>query len=161
MGSFTLEWWGLDWVVVSAFLSFLVLNLAIIRCRIAGKERRYLLQQLRHSDPLPLLWTQSSGHSAAAMEIGWSPLVRDLCRVNEAWIREFYANSLRLAYSRDELVAYIGGIQIILTPAAIIEALGMPNPPENELKARDMDGNRQWLVDILVVEKQRGSVNLY
>ncbi|MCD9559384.1 hypothetical protein HAX54_017309 [Datura stramonium] len=39
------------------------------------------------------------------------------------------------------------GMQIILTPAAVNEVLGLPNPPEDELKARDVDGNEQWLVD--------------
>ncbi|MCD7461250.1 hypothetical protein HAX54_045734 [Datura stramonium] len=65
-------------------------------------------------------------------ELEWGSLVKDLCKVNEAWI--------------------------ILTPAAINNALGLPYPPEDALKAQD-DENGQWLVDTLVVEEQRASTS--
>ncbi|MCD9642486.1 hypothetical protein HAX54_029324, partial [Datura stramonium] len=68
-------------------------------------------------------------------EIEWGPMVKDPCKVNEAWVREFYANLPTMAWSRDELVAYVRGMQIILTPTSINEALGLPNPPEDALKA--------------------------
>lgn len=64
-----------------------------------------------------------------------------------------------MAWDRREPVTYVRGRQILLTPTAINEALGLPNPPEEELNASNMDGNRKWSMNTLVVEEQRASTN--
>ncbi|MCD7464415.1 hypothetical protein HAX54_052700, partial [Datura stramonium] len=92
-------------------------------------------------------------------EICWGALVEDPGKVNESWVREFYANLPTVVWKCREPVAYVRGRQILLTPTAINEALGLPNPLEEELKNRDVDENGQWLVVTLVVEEQRASIN--
>ncbi|MCD7454156.1 hypothetical protein HAX54_023696, partial [Datura stramonium] len=96
---------------------------------------------------------------ARLQEMGWDPLVKEHCKANEAWVREFYVNIPIVDWNRRELVTYVKGRLILLSPTAINEALDLPYPPEDELKAQYMDGNGQWLVDTLVVEEQSASTN--
>lgn len=102
---------------------------------------------------------KASEFYALLQRMGWGPLVEDLGNMNETWVREFYANLPMVVWNHRESVAYVRGRLIPLTPIAINEALGLPNPSEEGLNARNVDGNVQWLVDTLVVEEHRASTN--
>ncbi|MCE0481228.1 hypothetical protein HAX54_038805 [Datura stramonium] len=47
------------------------------------------------------------------------------------------------------------GGNLHIRAATFNKVLGFPNPPEIALRARDVEGNGQWLMDTLVVESKR------
>ncbi|MCE2055193.1 hypothetical protein HAX54_042151, partial [Datura stramonium] len=69
------------------------------------------------------------------------------------WVREFYANLFAMNGNHPNPVAYVRGMKISLNTTSINEALGLPNPSETELKARELKDNGRWLLDTLVVEE--------
>ncbi|MCD7463452.1 hypothetical protein HAX54_050613, partial [Datura stramonium] len=97
-------------------------------------ERRFIMQDIEEKG------LEFYSH---LQELGCGPLVKDPCKVNKDWVRDFYANLPTVAWSPDEPVDYVRGMQIILTQDTINEALGRPNPPKDTLKAQDVDGNGQ------------------
>ncbi|MCD9559753.1 hypothetical protein HAX54_017998, partial [Datura stramonium] len=99
-------------------------------------ERRFIMQGIEE---------KALEFYAHLQQLGCGPLVKDLCKVNKDWVGEFYANLPTVAWSRNESMAYVRGMQIILTQATINEVLGRPNPPKDTVKAQDVDGNGQWL----------------
>ncbi|MCE3050014.1 hypothetical protein HAX54_046291, partial [Datura stramonium] len=52
---------------------------------------------------------------------------------------------------------YLWGLGITISVASINATLGLLNPFEANLKARDVENNSQWLVDTLIVEEKRAS----
>ncbi|MCD7448539.1 hypothetical protein HAX54_043814, partial [Datura stramonium] len=61
-------------------------------------ERGFVMQDMEKKEP---------EFYALLQEIGWGPLMKKSCKVNKAWVREFYAYLPIVSWSRDELVAYV------------------------------------------------------
>ncbi|MCD7457370.1 hypothetical protein HAX54_034967, partial [Datura stramonium] len=70
------------------------------------------------------------------------PLVEELCKANEGWLREFYANFPIVNWSI--WVTYIWRVSLSISVAPINEIMGFPNPLEVDLKASDVEGNACW-----------------
>ncbi|MCE0482116.1 hypothetical protein HAX54_040518, partial [Datura stramonium] len=92
---------------------------------------------------------------APGYEVGFTG--QGALQANKNWVKEFYATLLTVNWILPDTVAYVQGMQTSLCATSINEALGLPNPPEAELKTRDTIGNGWWLVDTLLLEEHRAS----
>ncbi|MCE0480847.1 hypothetical protein HAX54_037999 [Datura stramonium] len=57
-------------------------------------------------------------------------------------------------YSLLDSVIYVRWVNFSISVTSINEVLWLPNPLERKLRARDVDDNRQWLVNTLVTENK-------